>query len=249
MKQCIYCVFIFVLLFQGCKKGSGFGGEDSFSSFKTEDEKAIYAFGHIMGTRMRELNMSDMELEAALEGVRDGIKNTKPKLKVNEYRPKIGELMQKRAKVISEKAKVVGKVFLEKFLSDGGEKTPSGLAYKVTKEGTGESPKVTDIVKVHYHGTLSDGTVFDSSKERNKPAEFPLNRVIPGWTEGLQLIKKGGSITLVIPSELAYGERGAPPKIPGGATLRFEIELLEIKAAPAPPEEKSSKGKSDKDKK
>src|SRR5690606_2851473 len=96
------------------------------------------------------------------------------------------------------------------------------------KEGTGKTPKETDKVEVHYHGTLTSGEVFDSSKDRGKTIEFPLNRVIKGWTEGLQLIKEGGQIRLVIPSELAYGEQGAPPKIPGGATLKFEVELFEV---------------------
>ena len=123
-------------------------------------------------------------------------------------------------------------ITLEKFDADGATKTASGLAYKIEKPGTGKQPKATDTVKVHYKGTLLDGTVFDSSYDRKKEVTFPLNRVIKGWTEGLQLLKEGGKIKLVIPAALAYGDHGAPPKIPGGATLVFEIELFEVKSAP-----------------
>jgi FKBP-type peptidyl-prolyl cis-trans isomerase len=114
--------------------------------------------------------------------------------------------------------------------------TASGLKYTVLKRGTGAvSPKATDTVKVHYHGTLLDGTVFDSSVERGQPISFPLNGVIPGWTEGLQLMKVGGKSHLVCPAKIAYGDRGAPPKIKPGATLQFDVELLGIEAPPPPP--------------
>jgi len=128
-----------------------------------------------------------------------------------------------------ELEKVKGKDFMEKFSKeDGVKKTASGLAYKVLKQGTGKSPKETSVVEVHYHGTLTDGTVFDSSVDRNKTISFGLDRVIKGWTEMLQLMKEGDKVKVVIPSELAYGENGAPPKIPGGATLVFEIELIKV---------------------
>ena len=138
--------------------------------------------------------------------------------------------MEKQAGDIKKK----GSEFVDEFVKkEGATKTASGLAYKVIKEGTGPSPKETDVVKVHYHGTLMDGTVFDSSVERKQEVSFPLNRVIRGWTEGLQTMKVGGKSKFVIPSELAYGDAGAPPKIAGGATLIFEVELLGIeKAAP-----------------
>ena len=122
-----------------------------------------------------------------------------------------------------------GAAFLKENASKEGVKTtPSGLQYKITKEGEGKSPKATDTVVVHYKGTLLDGTEFDSSIKRGEPATFPLNRVIPGWTEGLQLLKEGGKATLYIPSKLAYGERGAGGKIGPNEALIFEVELIKI---------------------
>jgi FKBP-type peptidyl-prolyl cis-trans isomerase FkpA len=136
---------------------------------------------------------------------------------------------------VAQTEKDSGKAFIEKFVKDeGATKTESGLAYKVIKEGTGKTPMAEDVVEVHYHGTLADGTVFDSSVERGKTISFPLNRVIRGWTEGLQTMKEGGKTKFVIPSELAYGDAGAPPKIPGGATLVFEVELFKVSKGDAP---------------
>ena len=121
------------------------------------------------------------------------------------------------------------KAALDKAAAEPGAiRTPSGLVYREIRAGTGESPKATDAVTVNYRGTLPNGTEFDSSYKRNEPAQFPLNQVIPCWTEGLQRMKVGGKSRLVCPSNLAYGERGSPPDIPGGATLIFEVELLSI---------------------
>jgi FKBP-type peptidyl-prolyl cis-trans isomerase FkpA len=120
--------------------------------------------------------------------------------------------------------------FLNQAASEpGATRTASGLVYRELKPGTGLSPKATDTVTVHYRGTLVDGTEFDSSYKRNEPAEFPLNRVIPCWTEGVQRMKVGGKSRLVCPAGMAYGDQGSPPTIPGGATLIFEIELLGIR--------------------
>mgnify|MGYP003337050798 CR=1 FL=1 len=120
---------------------------------------------------------------------------------------------------------VIAKAAAEK----GAVTTPSGLVYRAVKEGTGASPSPTSVVKVHYRGTLADGKEFDSSYARNEPAEFPLNRVIPCWTEGVQKMKVGGKATLACPANIAYGSRGAGGVIPPNATLRFEVELLDVK--------------------
>jgi FKBP-type peptidyl-prolyl cis-trans isomerase FkpA len=124
------------------------------------------------------------------------------------------------------------KAFLDKAAAEpGASRTASGLVYRELRAGTGASPKATDTVKVNYRGTLTDGTEFDSSYKRNEPAEFPLNQVIPCWTEGVQKMRVGGKSRLVCPSNIAYGEEGHPPVIPGGATLVFEIELLSVGSA------------------
>ena len=124
-----------------------------------------------------------------------------------------------------------GEAFLkENAKKEGVKTTASGLQYKVLKEGEGKSPKATDTVKVHYKGTLIDGTEFDSSYKRGEPIEFPLNGVIPGWTEGVQLMKEGAKYQFTIPSKIGYGERGTPGgPIPPNATLIFEVELIQVK--------------------
>lgn len=199
-----------------------------------ENDKVFYSVGFMFGQRMKDLKLADSELAAMTQGLKDAARGTKEQVDLKVYQPKIREEFQKRVQAHSKNVKVDGDKFLETFISEGAKKTASGLAYKIIKAGEGAKPMATDVVKVHYHGTLIDGTVFDSSVDRGKEVSFPLNRVIKGWTEGLQLIGKGGKIKLVIPSALAYGDHGAPPKIPGGATLIFEVELFDIqKGAPA----------------
>ena len=130
---------------------------------------------------------------------------------------------------VADKEKKAGQAFLDKAASEkGAKKLPSGMVITTIKPGTGPSPSASDKVKVHYHGTLPDGTVFDSSVQRNEPATLPLDRVIKCWTEGVQQMKVGGKSKLVCPADVAYGDRGAPPRIKPGATLVFEVELLEI---------------------
>jgi FKBP-type peptidyl-prolyl cis-trans isomerase FkpA len=131
--------------------------------------------------------------------------------------------------LISCSPKPESAAFLEKAAAEPGAiKTPSGLVYREITPGSGPSPRASDMVTVNYRGTLTDGTEFDSSYKRNQPAQFPLNQVIPCWTEGVQRMKVGGKSHLVCPSDIAYGDQGRPPTIPGGATLIFEIELLGI---------------------
>ncbi|MBY0415502.1 MAG: FKBP-type peptidyl-prolyl cis-trans isomerase [Bdellovibrionales bacterium] len=215
-------------LVAGCSKGK---------DPKTEEEKTFYSIGTMFGSRLTQLSMSDAEIDALASGLRDAAKGEKQKVDPMAYQQKIQDMFKSRMEKQAGDIKKKGQEFLNNFVkNEGATKTASGLTYKVIKEGTGPNPKETDIVKVHYHGTLIDGTVFDSSVERKQEVSFPLNRVIRGWTEGLQTMKVGGKSKFVIPSELAYGDAGAPPKIVGGATLIFEVELLGIEkpAAPAP---------------
>jgi len=157
----------------------------------------------------------------------------KPAITLEEWGPKIQGLVQARSAKVAQREKANAAGFVAKAAAEPGVvKTPSGLIYKETTAGTGASPKATDTVKVNYRGTFTNGKEFDSSYKRNEPAQFPLNGVIKCWTEGVQKMKVGGKAQLVCPSEIAYGDQGRG-EIPGGATLVFQIELLDIvKTAP-----------------
>ena len=186
--------------------------------------------GFMLGANLQRLNLNEQELKALYKGIIHSAKNDKAEVEMAIYQPKIQEMFKSRMESVAKKTKVDGEKFIEKYLKDNptAKKLESGLVIHTITEGTGETPKETDTVEVHYHGTLIDGTVFDSSVERGKKITFPLNRVIKGWTEGLQQVKTGGKVKLVIPADLAYGDQGAPPKIAGGSTLVFEVELFQI---------------------
>jgi FKBP-type peptidyl-prolyl cis-trans isomerase FkpA/FKBP-type peptidyl-prolyl cis-trans isomerase FklB len=162
-------------------------------------------------------------------GLTDTVLKKPTKVDLNAYASKIQELQQQRTTVAAAAEKKTGQAFLDKAAGEkGATKTSSGLIISTLKAGNGATPKASDSVRVHYHGMLTDGTVFDSSVQRGEPVSFPLNGVIPCFREGVQLMKVGGKSRLVCPADLAYGDRGAPPRIRPGATLVFEIELLEI---------------------
>lgn len=197
---------------------------------KSEDDKTFYAMGFMLGSNLQRLNLKDAELAALYKGLVASAKGTKAEIELQIYQPKIQTMFKERMEKVAKAEKQNGGKYLEDYLKKNpkAKKTASGLVYEVLKEGKGATPKATDTVEVHYHGTLTNGEVFDSSVDRGKTISFPLNRVIKGWTEGLQLMKEGGKVRLVIPPELGYGDNGAPPKIPGGATLVFEVELFKI---------------------
>ena len=196
---------------------------------KTDDEKTLYALGLALARNVGPFNLTEKELDFVKAGLTDGVLNRKPQADIETFGPKIQALAQARASAGAEAEKKASAGFLEKAAAEkGAVKLPSGVIYSEIKPGTGDPPKATDTVKVHYQGTLTDGTVFDSSIKRGEPATFPLNGVIKCWTEGLQKIKVGGKSRLVCPSDIAYGDRGSPPTIKPGATLVFEVELLEI---------------------
>lgn len=204
---------------------------------KSEDEKVLYAIGLAFSQNISWFGLSEAELEMVKAGLTDGLLGKARKVDLQTYGPKIQEQQRARMTTLAVAEKKAGSAFVDTAAAEqGAKKTASGLVITTVKPGTGASPAKGDTVKVHYHGTLIDGIVFDSSVQRGEPATFPLDRVIPCWTEGVQQMKVGGKSRLVCPADLAYGDRGAPPRIKPGATLVFEIELLEIvkNAAPAP---------------
>jgi FKBP-type peptidyl-prolyl cis-trans isomerase len=196
---------------------------------QTEQEKTLYAIGMMMTANMADFNLSEEEAAMISAGLEDGVSGAEPKVDVEAYGQKVQEFVTERATASAAAEKQKSGAFVESMAAtDGAITTDSGLVYLDLVVGEGAGPAATDTVTVHYHGTLSDGTVFDSSVERGEPASFPLNRVIPCWTEGLQLMKPGGKARLVCPSDIAYGDRGSPPRIKPGAALVFEVELLSI---------------------
>ncbi len=233
MRQTIYALLLATIAFAwGCDKkdaapaeGEATTGTESLS----EDEKTIYALGAMLGQRaVQPLRLSEAELEVLQNGIASTARGGEPEFSVEEYGPKFEALMQARAAVGAAEEKEKSRAFLSGAEGEeGAVKTESGLVYRTLKPGEGASPAATDVVKVHYHGTLTDGTVFDSSRDRGEPVEFPLNQVIPCWTEGVQKMKVGETARLVCPSDIAYGD-GGRPGIPPGATLVFEVELIGI---------------------
>jgi FKBP-type peptidyl-prolyl cis-trans isomerase len=198
---------------------------------QTEEQKAFYALGVAMSQNITTFELTTAELEFVKAGLADGAQGKAGKFDPQPYFPKLQEMLKTRTAA-------AGKAVLDKAAAEkGAKRTASGRVIPTLKEGTGAAPKATDTVKVHYHGTLPSGKVFDSSRDRGEPASFELNGVIKCWTEGVQLMKVGGKSKLVCPADIAYGERGSGA-IPPGATLIFEVELLEIEKAAAAPADK-----------
>jgi len=196
---------------------------------KTEEQKTFYALGLALSQGLGSFNLSEAELELVKSGLADGVLNRTRKVELPAYTSKIQEVQASRQAATAAVEKKQGQTFLDKAAAEkGATKTASGVIVTTLKPGTGPSPVASDKVKVHYTGTLIDGTVFDSSVQRGQPATFPLTGVIKCWTEGVATMKVGGKSRLVCPADAAYGDKGAPPKIKPGATLVFEVELLEI---------------------
>jgi FKBP-type peptidyl-prolyl cis-trans isomerase len=238
MRKLIICVFVFLLAIPAWAVQP-----------QTEDQKAFYALGVDLAKRISIFNLSSEDYEFVKQGMTDVVAGKKLEVEPEAYKQNITQLLQTRMLAAAQKQKELAKPYLEKAAKEKeAQKTASGLIYQQIKEGTGVQPKASDVVKVHYIGTLIDGKEFDSSVKRGQPVEFPLGQVIPCWKEGVGMMKVGGKAKLICPSDIAYGDQGRPPIIPGGATLVFEVELLDVKkdssaTTPAPASKKASSSK------
>ena len=231
----ILCCMFFVLL----TLNAAVAEDKKPVELNTDNQKLSYALGLDLGAYFKNLG-EEIDLDIMHQGVLDAYQGNKPLLSAEDA----AEIQQKFAQKINEQQQVElakkteemiakNRKEAEEFLKENATKenvktTDSGLEYIVLEEGDGPRPTIDDTVKVHYTGTLLDGTEFDSSYSRNEPAVFPLNRVIPGWIEALQLMKVGSKYRIFLPPDLAYGDRGAPPVIEPGSMLIFEVELLGI---------------------
>ncbi len=198
---------------------------------ETENDRVNYSIGYkIVGDFIHQV--VEINPQVLVQGIEDALKGTEPLMTTEEIRTTLVE-MKKRVMAEKTAQAAAQKTRAEAFLAENAQKDgvkalPSGLQFKVMNEGSGAMPRATDKVTVHYRGTLVDGTEFDSSYSRNNPATFVVNRVIPGWTEALQLMQEGDKWQLFIPAKLGYAERGAGSRIPPNSTLIFEVELLSV---------------------
>jgi len=198
-------------------------------ALESDDDKAFYSLGYVVMQRTTEFELDEREKDLVKAGAADAIAGKEPAVDPNAYQQQLAGLFRDRQARGAEGEKLAAQGWIDELAAEAGAvKTPSGLVYIEVTPGSGASPAPTDTVRVHYHGTLRDGTVFDSSTERGTPAVFPLNRVIPCWTEALQRMSAGGKARIACPASIAYGDRGAPPHIKPGAALHFDVELLEI---------------------
>jgi len=204
------------------------GGSSATSGTPTDDDKIFYSIGVMAGTGIAKFEFTEDEFAWVARGVADAAMHREPLTNPEEQMAAIHQLYTARtARANEAEAKASAEFLASEAAAEGAIQSESGMIMRVIVEGTGEQPKPTDEVKVHYHGTLRDGTVFDSSGDRGEPAPFPLNRVIPCWTEALTQMKVGGKSRIVCPASLAYGANGMG-SIPGDAALAFDVELLEI---------------------
>jgi FKBP-type peptidyl-prolyl cis-trans isomerase FklB len=214
---------------------AGCDSQTSEVALETPAQKASYGIGLNMGKSLAQEGMDDLDSSAVAQGIEDAIGKKEQRLKDEELIEAFA-FLQKRAEErmieMNEESAAAGKKFLEDNAKrEGVVTTASGLQYEVVKKTDGAQPKATDVVTVHYEGKLTDGSVFDSSVERGSPIDLPVNGVIPGWVEGLQLMHVGEKYKLYIPSELAYGEQSPTPAIPSNSVLVFDLELIAIKGA------------------
>ncbi len=241
MKKVFCCMFIAVAMFFCACGNCANSSSNDVTREKIDSDKQVkfgYALGSDVGRNFKKQGF-DCDTDAFLAGFKAAFTGTESKMTEEEIGTALQEfqtemitkMMEERTKKAAENKEAGEKFLAENKTKEGVKTTESGLQYIVEKEGEGESPAAEDTVEVHYRGTLLDGTEFDSSYKRNEPAKFPLNRVIKGWTEGVQLMKKGAKYKFFIPSELAYGEGGAGEQIGPNSTLIFEVELISFEKA------------------
>ncbi len=224
MKKTILILSSGLLIFSACNKS-----DSSAGAFKSDSEKLGYSIGIDIGRNIEKAAIDSLDTEAMVSAIRDVL--TKKDLKITDEESKkflMEYFNKKQLATLAEKGAKAEKFFKENSKKAGVVTLPSGLQYQIVKAGTGAKPTINDKVTVHYHGTLLDGKVFDSSVETGQPASFPVGGVITGWTEGLQLMPVGSKWKLFIPSNLAYGERGAGNMIGPNEPLIFEVELISI---------------------
>lgn len=224
-------IAVFTLVLAGCDSSSAVSSE-----LKTPAQKASYGIGLSMGKNLSEEGMDDLDSQAVALGIEDALKKRDQRINDDDLMEAFSFLQaraQERMSALNDETKQAGAAYLvENAKRDEVLTTDSGLQYEVLKKAEGAKPAVTDVVSVHYQGTLIDGSVFDSSIERGQPVEFPVGGVIPGWVEGLQLMSVGEKYKFYIPSDLAYGAQSPTPAIPANSALIFEVELLAIAGQP-----------------
>ena len=222
MKKINLLIVSIVLFFSSCDNAN-------YKTPETEMEKVSYSLGVNVATGVKAQGLETLDINAISKAMSDVFEGNDLDISEEESMEILQEYFGKIAAEKQAKASKAGSAFLaENAAKDGVVTTDSGLQYEILASGNGDKPNATDQVTVHYHGMLTDGTVFDSSIDRGEPATFPVNGVIPGWIEALQLMSVGDKWKLTIPSNLAYGDRGAGGLIGPGATLVFEVELLKI---------------------
>ena len=198
------------------------------AALATDQDKTLYAIGLVLGQQVNDFKLTAGEVDIVSQGLKDAVLGVEPKAALDEYGPRIQGLMQERMAAVSAAEKQASDAWVaDQAKLPGAQRSASGVVVIPMTEGTGANPTADSTVRVHYHGTLRDGTVFDSSVQRGEPISFPLSGVIPCWTEGVQKIKVGGKSKLVCPADTAYGDQGSG-SIPPGAALAFEVELLAI---------------------
>ncbi len=212
-------LFIALLLLSACTRDP---------SVNSDDDKVLYTLGVELGKNIRSFELSEKELELVALGLKESARKQKLKVEPAHFMQKLTELSVKRSREAALKETTASDAYLKDLEKQPGMENKHGFLFKEITAGKGKVPSEKDRVKVHYEGKLRDGSVFDSSISRGQPAVFPVTGVIPCWTKALQLMKVGGKMQIHCPPSMAYGERGSPPVIPGGAALSFEIELIGI---------------------